>query len=323
MEFPLVRMRRMRRTDALRRMVRENRISPDDFIQPFFVVTGKNVQNPITSMPGVCQFSVDRLIVEAKKSFDAGVPAVILFGIPDKKDADGSSAWNSNGIVQKATRALKDAIPEMAVIADVCFCEYTDHGHCGVISDGDVENDATLENLQKQVVSLAESGCDVMAPSGMMDGMVGAIRMGLDENGYDHVPVMSYSVKFSSAYYGPFRDAAESAPAFGDRRTYQMDPANAREAIREAQLDVAEGADLLMVKPALAYLDLVRDLREEFDLPVAAYNVSGEMAMVEAAAAQGWIDRKRVILETLTSMKRAGADLILTYWATEAAGWIG
>ncbi|MCA9553348.1 MAG: porphobilinogen synthase [Myxococcales bacterium] len=322
MDFPLVRMRRLRRTEALRRMVRENALSPNDLIQPLFVVPGKGVKNPVKSMPGVAQLSVDLAVAEAEAAWEAGVPAVILFGIPDKKDDEGSSSWNHHGIVQEATRAIKKARPEICVIADVCFCEYTDHGHCGVIVDGDVDNDSTLENLGKQVVSLADAGADIMAPSGMMDGMVAAIREALDENDHDHIPILSYAVKFASAYYGPFRDAAESAPAFGDRRTYQMDPANAREAIREAQLDVSEGADMLMVKPALAYLDLVRDLKEEFELPVAAYNVSGEMAMVEAAAANGWVDRQRIIMETLLCMKRAGADLILTYWATEVARWL-
>jgi len=315
-------MRRLRRTEALRRMVRETILSPNDLIQPLFIVPGQGVRNPVKSMPGVAQLSVDLAVEEAQRAWDAGVPAVILFGVPTKKDSEGSGSWHDHGLVQKTTRAIKKANPEICVIADVCFCEYTDHGHCGIIMDGDVDNDSTLENLGRQVVSLAHAGADIMAPSGMMDGMVAAIRDALDENEHENVPIMSYAVKFASAYYGPFRDAADSAPAFGDRRTYQMDPANGREAIREAQLDVAEGADFLMVKPALAYMDLIRDLKEEFDLPIAAYNVSGEMAMVEAAAANGWIDRERVILETLTSMKRAGADLILTYWATEAAGWL-
>lgn len=315
-------MRRLRRTEALRRMVRETHLRPDHLIQPFFTVPGNNVRKPVKSMPGVAQLSVDQLVTEAKKTRDAGVPAVILFGIPDKKDPEGSSSWNEQGIVQKATRALKKQVPELCVIADVCFCEYTDHGHCGVVHEGTVDNDATLENLGRQVVSFAEAGADVLAPSGMMDGAVGAIREALDEAEFEHLPILSYAVKFASAYYGPFREAAESAPAFGDRRSYQMDPANGREALREAALDVSEGADMLMVKPALAYLDLIRDLREHFEHPIAAYNVSGEMAMVEAAAANGWIDRQRVIMETLLSMRRAGADLILSYWATEVAGWL-
>lgn len=322
MQYPLVRMRRLRRTETLRRMARETRLLPDHLIQPLFVVPGANVRKPVASMPGVAQLSIDQALVEAEKALVAGVPSVILFGIPDQKDATGSSSWASEGIVQEATRAIKKRFPELVVIADVCFCEYTDHGHCGVIDGHDVENDSTLANLARQSVSLAQAGCDILAPSGMMDGMVGAIRAALDENRFGQIPIMSYSVKFASAYYGPFRDAAESAPQFGDRRSYQMDPGNRREALREAELDVAEGADFLMVKPALAYLDLIRDLRERFDHPIAAYNVSGEMSMIELAAKHGYIDRERTILETLTSMRRAGADLILTYWATEVAGWL-
>ncbi len=322
MEFPFVRMRRMRRTDALRRMVRETHLSPDNLVQPLFVVPGKDVKKPVASMPGVAQLSVEHAVAEAERAWKANVPAVLLFGIPDQKDAEGSSSWDANGIVQRACRAIKERLPEMVVIGDVCFCEYTSHGHCGVLVDHDVDNDSTLENLGKQVVSLAGSGCDMMAPSGMMDGMVGAIRESLDENGYDQLPIMSYSVKYASAFYGPFRDAAESAPKFGDRRSYQMDPANAREALREAQLDVAEGADILMVKPALPCLDLIRDLREHFEQPLAAYNVSGEMSMVELAAKAGYVDRQRTIMETLMSIRRAGADIVITYWATEVAGWL-
>jgi porphobilinogen synthase len=322
MQFPLVRMRRLRRTEALRSMVRETRLLPDHLIQPLFVVPGKNVRKPVASMPGVAQLSVDQALVEAEKALTAGVPALILFGIPEHKDAQGSSSWSAEGIVQQAARAIKERLPELVVIADVCFCEYTDHGHCGVIERGDVENDSTLVNLGKQAVSLAQAGCDILAPSGMMDGMVRAIRGALDEHRFSELPIMSYSVKFASAYYGPFRDAAESAPQFGDRRTYQMDPGNRREALREAALDASEGADILMVKPALAYLDLIRDLRERFEHPIAAYNVSGEMSMIELAARHGYVDRKRTILETLLSMRRAGADLILTYWATEVAGWL-
>jgi porphobilinogen synthase len=322
MQFPLVRMRRLRRTETLRRMVRETRLAPDHLIQPLFVVPGNGIRKPVVSMPGVAQLSVDQTLVEAERALQAGVPAVILFGIPEHKDAQGSSSWSAEGIVQQATLALKERFPELVVIADVCFCEYTDHGHCGVIAEEDVENDSTLGNLAKQAVSLAQAGCDILAPSGMMDGMVRAIREALDESRFPDLPIMSYSVKFASAYYGPFRDAAESAPQFGDRRTYQMDPGNRREALREAELDVAEGADILMVKPALAYLDLIRDLRERFDHPIAAYNVSGEMSMIELAAKHGYVDRKRTILETLLSMRRAGADLILTYWATEVAGWL-
>ena len=322
MEFPVTRMRRLRRTDAIRRMVRETHVRADDLIQPLFVVPGKGKRNPVVSMPGVAQLSIDNVVGEAQAAWEAGVPAVILFGIPETKDPEGASSWNGDGIVQRATRAIKKSVPDLCVIADVCFCEYTDHGHCGPIVDGDVDNDATLENLGKQVVSLSAAGADVMAPSGMIDGMVLAIREALDENDYENIPILSYAVKFSSAFYGPFRDAAESAPSFGDRRTYQMDPANGDEALREAQLDASEGADMLMVKPALAYLDVIRDLRDEFEHPIAAYNVSGEMAMVEAAAANGWVDRERIILETLTSIRRAGADLILTYWATEVARWL-
>lgn len=303
-------------------MVRETSLSADNLIQPLFVVPGQNVKKPVSSMPGVAQLSIDHAVVEAQKAYDAGVPAVILFGIPDKKDAEGSAAWNQNGIVQKATRAIKEKNKDLCVIADLCFCEYTSHGHCGVLDGHEVHNDATLENLAKQAISLAESGTDIIAPSGMMDGMVGAIREGLDESDFEQVPIMAYSAKFASGFYGPFREAAESTPSFGDRRSYQMDPANIREAVREAALDVAEGADMLMVKPALAYLDVIRELRNEFDHPLAAYNVSGEMAMVEAAAANGWIDRKRVIMETLISIRRAGADMILSYWATEVAGWL-
>ena len=322
MTFPLVRMRRLRRSEALRRMVRETRLSADNLIQPLFVVPGQGVRKPVTSMPGVAQLSVDNTVREAEKAAKAGVPAVILFGIPDQKDAEGSSSWSEDGIVQRAACALKQELPELVVVADLCFCEYTSHGHCGVIEHNDVHNDRTLPNLGKQAVALAQAGCDIVAPSGMMDGMVGAIRKALDQSGHAQLPIMSYSVKFASAYYGPFREAAESTPAFGDRRTYQMDPANAREALREARLDVEEGADILMVKPALAYLDLIRDLRENFDHPIAAYNVSGEMSMIEAAAQLGYLDRKRTIIETLTSMRRAGADLILSYWATEVAGWL-
>jgi porphobilinogen synthase len=322
MEFPLTRMRRTRKTEALRRLVRETTLSSDNLIQPLFAVPGQNVKKPVSSMPGVSQLSVEHIVTESQRAFDAGVPAVILFGIPEKKDAEGSSSWNANGIVQRAVRGIKEKNKDVCVIVDLCFCEYTSHGHCGVLDHKDVENDATLENLVKQALSLAGAGADVIAPSGMMDGMVGAIREGLDEEGFEMTPILSYAAKFASGFYGPFREAAGSTPSFGDRRTYQMDPANVREAVREAALDVSEGADMLMVKPALAYLDVIRELRDEFDLPIAAYNVSGEMAMVEAAAANGWIDRQRVIMEMLISMRRAGADMILSYWATEVAGWL-
>ncbi|MCC7382635.1 MAG: porphobilinogen synthase [Deltaproteobacteria bacterium] len=322
MEFPIVRMRRLRKSETLRRMVRETRLHPDHLIQPLFAVPGRDVKKPVGSMPGVFQLSTEHVVAEAAKAWEAGVPAVILFGIPSRKDPEGSTAWSADGIVQRTTKAIKDKLPDLCVIADLCFCEYTDHGHCGVLIEGEVANDETLENLGRQAVSLAEAGIDIVAPSGMMDGMVGAIREALDEGGFDQLPILSYAVKYASAFYGPFREAAESTPQSGDRRGYQMDPSNAREAVREAHLDVAEGADLLMVKPALAYLDVISELRETFEHPIAAYNVSGEMAMIEAAAKNGWIDRQRAILETLTSIRRAGADLILSYWATEAAGWL-
>ncbi len=322
MKFPKIRMRRLRENAGIRKMVGETAISPADFVMPLFVVEGIPVKEEIPSMPGQFRYPLAEMGKMAKELFALGIPAVILFGVPEHKDETATSAYGKDGIVQRALTEIKTACPEIVAITDVCLCEYTSHGHCGVIVDGDVANDETLENLAKQTVSLAKAGVDVMAPSGMMDGMVGAIREALDEHDFDHVPIMSYSVKFFSSFYGPFREAAESAPAFGDRRSYQMDPANAREAMREAELDVQEGADILMVKPALAYLDVISNLRAEFDHPIAAYNVSGEMAMVEAAAQNGWIDRKRVILETLTSIKRAGADVILTYWATEAAEWL-
>jgi porphobilinogen synthase len=319
---PYYRPRRLRRNENIRRMVRETQLSVNDFIYPLFVVEGKQVKNPIPSMPGNFQLSIDLLVDEVKEVHRLGIPAIILFGIPAHKDQIGSETWNDTGIIQKAVRAIKDAVPEMYVITDVCFCEYTSHGHCGVVVDGDVDNDSTLENLGKQVVSHAKAGADMVAPSGMMDGMVGAIREALDDNGFEKIPIMSYAAKYASAFYGPFRDAAESAPQFGDRRTYQMDPANAREALYEVDLDVEEGADIIMVKPAMPYLDIIRRVRERVDLPVAAYNVSGEFSMVKAAAQLGWIDEKRVALEMLTSIKRAGADIILTYFAKDAARWL-
>ncbi len=319
---PYYRPRRLRRNENIRRMVRETQLSVNDFIYPLFVVEGKQVKNPIPSMPGNFQLSIDLLVDEVKEVHRLGIPAIILFGIPAHKDQIGSETWNDTGIIQKAVRAIKDAVPEMYVITDVCFCEYTSHGHCGVVVDGDVDNDSTLENLGKQVVSHAKAGADMVAPSGMMDGMVGAIREALDDNGFEKIPIMSYAAKYASAFYGPFRDAAESAPQFGDRRTYQMDPANAREALYEVDLDVEEGADIIMVKPAMPYLDIIRRVRERVDLPVAAYNGSGEFSMVKAAAQLGWIDEKRVALEMLTSIKRAGADIILTYFAKDAARWL-
>jgi len=319
---PYYRPRRLRRNESIRRMVRETHLRVDDLIFPLFVTEGKNVKNPIASMPGNFQMSIDLLVEEVKEVRQLGIPAIILFGIPEHKDAVGSDAMNDEGIIQRAVKAIKDAVPELYVITDVCFCEYTDHGHCGAVVEGDVDNDATLEMLANQVVTHARAGADMVAPSGMMDGMVGAIREALDDNGFEKIPIMSYAAKYASAFYGPFRDAAESAPQFGDRRTYQMDPANGREALYEVDLDVNEGADIIMVKPALSYLDIIQRVRDRIDLPVAAYNVSGEFSMVKAAAQQGWIDEKRVTLEILTSIKRAGADIILTYHAKDVAKWL-
>ncbi|MFC2123337.1 porphobilinogen synthase [Bacteroidota bacterium] len=319
---PYYRPRRLRKNENIRRMVRETNITANDFIFPLFVTEGKGVRNPITSMPGIDQLSIDSLVEEVKEVHSLGIPAIILFGIPETKDAIGSDAMNDDGIVQRAIKAVKDAVPDMYVITDVCFCEYTDHGHCGAITDGDVDNDATLEMLGRQVITHAKAGADMVAPSGMMDGMIGAIRETLDDNGYTRIPIMSYAAKYSSGFYGPFREAAESAPQFGDRRAYQMDPANAREALTEVDLDIEEGADIVMVKPAMSYLDIITRVREITDLPVAAYNVSGEFSMVKAAAEKGWIDEQKVALEILTSIKRAGADIILTYYAKDAAKWI-
>jgi porphobilinogen synthase len=303
-------------------MVRETSVSVNDFIYPMFVTEGKDVRNPIASMPGNFQLSIDQLIIEVKEVHNLGIPAIILFGIPENKDELGSDATNDNGIIQRAVRAVKDAVPEMYLITDVCFCEYTDHGHCGPIKNGELDNDATLELLNKQVLTHAKAGADMVAPSGMIDGMVASIRNALDENNFEQIPIMSYAAKYASAFYGPFRDAAESAPQFGDRHGYQMDPANVREALKEVDLDVEEGADIIMVKPALPYLDIIQQVFERIDLPVAAYNVSGEFAMVKAAGQMGWIDEQRVALEMLTSIKRAGADLILTYFAKDAAMWL-
>jgi porphobilinogen synthase len=327
MGYPAVRMRRTRRSPLLRRMVRETRLSTANLVLPLFVCPGDNVEQPVGSMPGVARQSVDRIVANCKAAFDEGVPATILFGIPEHKDAIGSESWSDDGIVQRAMRALREQVPGMLRIADVCFCEYTDHGHCGVLlPDGSVDNDATVANLAKQSVSLARAGADVIAPSDMMDGRVGAIRNALDDAGLGDTLLLSYAAKFASGFYGPFREAAGSTPSFGDRRGYQMDPANRREALREAALDVEEGADLLMVKPAMAYLDVLAAMRERFDLPLAAYHVSGEYAMLKAAAANGWIDYDRVMMESLVAIRRAGADWILTYAAREAAallakGW--
>jgi porphobilinogen synthase len=319
MFFPEYRARRLRRNENIRRMVRETHLRVEDFIYPMFSAFGNGIKKEIPSMPGIYQQSIEHIVAEAREVHQLGIPAVILFGIPEAKDAVGSDAYADSGIIQQTIRAIKEAVPQLTVITDVCLCEYTDHGHCGVIKDNDVENDATLRLLAAEALSHARAGADMVAPSDMMDGRVAAIRELLDANGFSHIPVMSYAVKYASAYYGPFRDAAESTPQFGDRRSYQMDPANRREAFREAALDVQECADFLMVKPALAYLDILRDLKERFDLPLVAYNVSGEYSMIKAAAANGWIDHDRVVLETLLGMKRAGADLIITYHAKEAA----
>ncbi|MGA2284893.1 MAG: porphobilinogen synthase [Dehalococcoidia bacterium] len=316
------RLRRVRRTDALRRLVRETRLSPEDFVYPLFVVHGSGVRNAIPSMPGQSQLSVDQLPVEARELRDLGIPAVLLFGIPASKDEQASEAYAPDGIVQQAVRALKQADPALLVITDVCLCEYTSHGHCGIVKNGDVDNDATLPLLAKTALSHAQAGAGMVAPSAMMDGQVAAIRLALDEGGFAQTPIMAYAAKYASAFYGPFREAAESAPQFGDRCGYQMDPANVREALREIESDVSEGADIVMVKPALAYLDVLARARRRFDLPLAAYNVSGEYAMIKAASANGWLDEKRVVLEVLTAIKRAGADIIITYHAKDAARWL-
>ncbi len=319
MLFPEYRARRMRQNEAFRRLVRETELSVNDLILPLFAVEGRNVQNPIPSMPGHCQMSVEHLVAKVREAAEAGVPAVILFGLPDKKDPLGTRAYAADGIVPKAVREVKRAVPHMAVITDVCLCQYTDHGHCGMVEKGVVDNDASLDLLARTALSHAQAGADMVAPSDMMDGRVAEIRALLDDKGFSHVPIMAYSAKYCSSFYGPFREAADSAPQFGDRRTYQMDPANAQEALREATMDVEEGADIIMVKPALPYLDIITRLREEIDLPLAAYNVSGEFAMIKAAAAKGWIDEERVMMETLTAIKRAGADMMLTYFAIDAA----
>ncbi len=325
-----IRPRRLRLNPTIRAMVRETQLAPGDFIYPLFVTHGHNVKNEISSMPGVFQWSPDRLAQEAESIATLGIPAVILFGLPAEKDPIGLENFAPDGIVQQASRIIKDAAPQMIVVTDVCLCEYTDHGHCGILNgphphlpEGYVLNDETLDVLVKVAVSHAEAGADIVAPSGMMDGMVAAIRAGLDSAGFEHLPILSYSTKYASGFYGPFREAAQGAPKFGDRKTHQMDPANAREALRETALDVAEGADMLMVKPALPYLDIIRQTRDQFpELPLAAYNVSGEYVMVKAAAANGWVDEERVTLELLTGIKRAGADLIITYHAKDAAQWL-
>jgi porphobilinogen synthase len=318
-QFPAVRPRRLRTTDRLRRLVRETRLAPEQLVLPLFVVPGRGKADAVASMPGVKQWSVDRVAEEASRAWEAGVRSVILFGIPEGKDATGSDAWRADGIVQQALGELRRALPELTLITDVCLCEYTDHGHCGVLEGESVANDPTLELLAREAVSHAQAGADVVAPSDMMDGRVGAIRGALDAAGHAHVPILSYAVKYASGLYGPFRDAAQSTPSFGDRRSYQMDPPNAREALRELALDLDEGADLVMVKPALSNLDVIAAVRAACHVPVAAYQVSGEYAMIKAAAANGWIDEARVVDETLIAIRRAGADLILTYFAIEAA----
>ncbi|HEV7770765.1 MAG TPA: porphobilinogen synthase [Solirubrobacterales bacterium] len=323
MSFPATRLRRLRRTDALRSLVRETELSPAHLIQPLFVVAGEDIREEIPSMPGIERFSISGLVEEAREVAAAGIGSVLLFGVPAAKDEVGSGAYDDEGVVQMAVRALKEALPELVVITDVCLCEYTSHGHCGIVGkDGEVDNDISIEVLAKTAISHAEAGADAVAPSDMMDGRVGSIRFQLDEEGHSGVPIIAYSAKYASAFYGPFRDAAESTPEFGDRRGYQMDPANAAEAVREAQLDLEEGADVLMVKPATAYLDIVRRVKVETGAPVAAYHVSGEYSMLKAAAANGWIDERAAVLETLTSIRRAGADVIVTYYAKEAAPWL-
>jgi porphobilinogen synthase len=319
MLFPDYRPRRLRQTAALRSMVRETMLATSDLILPLFAIDGKGVKNPIDAMPGNYQLSIDNLVGVCRQAFTMGIPAVILFGIPKKKDPLGTQAYATDGIVQRAVKAVKDAVPELVVITDVCMCEYTDHGHCGFVDGHTIDNDASLDLLAKTALSHARAGADMVAPSDMMDGRVAEIRGILDEHDFSNIPIMAYSAKYCSAFYGPFREAAQSAPKFGDRRTYQMDPANAREAIREASMDVEEGADIIMVKPALPYLDIICRIRDEVDLPVAAYNVSGEFSMIKAADRLGWIDGQKVMMETLTAIKRAGADMILTYFAMEAA----
>jgi porphobilinogen synthase len=327
MSFPTVRLRRLRRNATFRRMVRETTLSVDDLIMPLFVRSGKGIKKEIVSMPGNYQFSPDTLVEEARELYDLGIPAIILFGIPDSKDPEGTSAFAQDAIVPRTVELVKKAVPGLCVITDVCMCEYTDHGHCGAITkniDGelDVHNDKTIALLVQEALAHVSAGADMVAPSDMMDGRIGEIRMSLDERGFDEVPIMAYSAKFASAFYGPFRDAAESPPSFGDRKTYQMDPANLQEAMREIELDIEEGADIVMVKPALAYLDIIRAATDNYEIPMAAYNVSGEFSMIKAAAMNGWIDEKGAAMESLLSIKRAGATLILTYWAKDAARWL-
>lgn len=316
------RTRRLRKTENIRRLLRENTLQLNDLIYPIFIEDGKEIETEIVSMPGIKRFSLDKLSKELDEICALDIPAVLLFGIPSSKDEIGSQTWNEQGIIQKSIRFIKKHYPQLYVITDVCFCEYTSHGHCGIIHDNDVDNDATLVNLAKQVISHAKAGADMVAPSGMMDGMIATIREALDETGFPNLPIMSYAVKYASAFYGPFRDAADSSPSFGDRRTYQMDPSNRDEALREAHFDDQEGADILMVKPALSYLDIIRDIKNNFDRPVACYNVSGEYSMIKAAAEKGWIDEEKVMMESLLSMKRAGADIIITYFAKDVAKYL-
>jgi porphobilinogen synthase len=319
MQFPAYRARRLRKSEKLRELVRETRLSVTNLIYPLFVGPGTNTVRPIASMPGIAQMSVDRAVAECRETAVLGIPAVILFGIPEKKDAIGSEAYADHGVVQQAVRAVKEAVPDLIVMTDVCLCEYTDHGHCGLVKNGDVDNDATLELLAREALSHAQAGADIVAPSDMMDGRVGAIRKALDGHGFAGVAIMAYAAKYASGFYGPFREAAESTPQFGDRRSYQMDPANSDEAMREVELDISEGADIVMVKPALAYLDVIYRVKERFGYPVAAYNVSGEYSMIKAAGANGWVDEERIMLEVLLSIRRAGADMILTYFAKQVA----
>lgn len=319
---PFARLRRLRQNEAIRSMVRETELHVSDLIYPLFVIEGEGIKKEIPSMPGVYNLSLDHLDEEIAEVVELGIPAIVLFGVPAEKDACGSQAYATDGIVQRAIRQIKEKFPSLMVIADTCLCQYTDHGHCGVVKDGKIDNDSSLELLVKTAVSQAQAGADIIAPSNMMDGFVQAIRRGLDEAGYVDTPILSYAVKYASSFYGPFRDAADSTPQFGDRRSYQMDPGNAREALLEAMADVEEGADMLMVKPALAYMDIIHRVKEQFNLPVAAYNVSAEYSMVKAAAQMGWIDERRIVMESLTGMKRAGADLILTYHAKDVAKWL-
>jgi len=320
--FPQLRLRRLRRTEPLRALVRENRVSITDLVYPMFVIEGKDIKQEIASMPGIFRFSPDQIPHEVEDIARLRIPAILLFGIPEQKDEVGSAAYHPEGVIQQAIRAIKQSVPELLVVTDVCLCEYTSHGHCGIVANGYVDNDQTLPLLAKIALSHVEAGADIVAPSDMMDGRVKAIREALDKEGFQHIPILSYAAKYASAFYGPFREAAESTPQFGDRRSYQMDPPNVREALREVEQDINEGADIIMIKPALAYLDVIRRVRDTFNCPLAAYNVSGEYAMVKAATERGWLDEKRIVIETLTAIKRAGADIIFTYHAKEVAQWL-